>query len=302
MPEVADSGIAKHFFQQSYQLYDTDHRPLANVYWANADHGTDSHGCLYLIHGYGGSPMEPCMQLPMHNALRHGFDVVAIEGCDLSATCGVDKDVTKMTLQRQKMAILHALKYAKAIDVNHSHNIAWVHSISCRALSDLMVRSVFVRKYFHDIVLNNPYFMAPPKVIKLKEKLMRSDPTGRAWEKLILRVSNMTRDIDNRSYTVPTRVYNLTIPLPLDWEALAGDGSGLARKISPFVKNTRLYFVLGTADNMADYQQNVEFFGGLQVPNKQLLRIDGADHSFENAQAQYDNMSRAILKQLARVR
>ncbi len=300
MSEVGQDSIAKDFFEHSHQLVDEGGKPLTNIYWSHATGDMPAAGCVYLIHGYGGSPIEPCMKLPMMYGLGRGFDIVAIEGCALSATYGEKKEVGDMTLSRQKTAILQGLKFcAKEIpDLATHYNIGWAHSLSCRALSDLMVDSRFVREYFNEIILNNPYFMAPPKVVKMKQRLLKSDPTGGQWETLARRVAFMSRCIESRTYTIPTRLYNLAIPLPDKWRFNEQNFVALAKKMSHFVSRLRMYFVLGTADNMADYNQNLEFFRGLRVPAKQLVCIDGANHSFENALEEYATKSQEILESI----
>ena len=90
MEDEKDYNISKHFFANFHQITDDDNRPLTNIYWSKASSIEPACGCVYLIHGYGGSPIEPCMKVPMQAALKRGFDVVAVEGVDLSATAEED--------------------------------------------------------------------------------------------------------------------------------------------------------------------------------------------------------------------
>jgi len=256
------------------------------------------YGTVYLIHGYGGSPVEPVMKLPMQSALRNGFDVVAIEGVSLSATAGTDKQVNEMTLERQKMALGAGLLYCMTLpEINHDYNIGWVHSISCRALSDLIIASPEIRLYFNEIILNNPYFLPPPKVQVLREKIMQRDPTGASWDSLTHKVTTQMREIERHTFKIPTCLYNLCIPLPSMWSKKV-KFEDLAKCMSYFIKKLRIHFILGTADNMADYQQNMQFYNGLMIPNKQLVSIQGANHAFENALGTYSQFSNVILENI----
>lgn len=295
MAKDAEYNISKNFFANFHQIKDANNHPLTNVYWSPTSETGHAYGCVYLIHGYGGSPIEPCMKVPMTAALARGFDVVAIEGVGLSATAEKDKAVESMTLERQKQALHSGLEYCGTIrNISHDYNIGWVHSISCRALSDLMVDSMFVRHYFNELILNNPYLLPPPKVQTLRAKFMQRDPSGESWKMLMHKVSTQLREIEQRQFKIPTCLYNLCIPLPPQW-AKRKAFEDLALRASYFVKQLRLHFILGTADNMADYNQNLQIFNGLCIPNKQLVSIQGANHAFENALGQYSDFSGVIL-------
>lgn len=301
MAQVGDDSLSKNFFEHSYQLRDMRQEPLTNVYWSCTDRASEVYGTVYFIHGYGGSPVEPCLKVPMMHALSSGFDVVALEGVDFSATCGNAKNIDNMTLMRQKKALRRGLAYCRRIpDLSHKNNIAWAHSMSCRALSDLMVDSVFVRNYFSSVVLNNPYMMAPDKVMQLKQRLVQVDPTGKKWNDFTQRTSVSSRNIESHSYQVPTRLRNLLIPLPPNWDIDVPDFKLLARRMSYFIGNLYVYFVLGTGDNMSDYNQNMQFFLGLKNDDKELVCINGANHSFENAIAEYERSSSWILETIKR--
>lgn len=300
MAEVAKDSLAKNFFEQSYQITDAMGKPLTNVYWSHANRHTPVTGSLYLIHGYGGSPVEPLFKVPMTYALSNGFDVVAIEGVGMSATCGEDKVITDLTLERQKMALANGLEFchSELHDINNKYNVGWLHSMSCRALSDLVVDSDFIRRYFKEVVLSNPYFMAPPKLIKAQQKFYRIDPTGNSWDAMAKRNTNLNRNIEGRTYVVPTCIYNLAIPLPANWAIQDLNFSKVAYRMSHFVRHLYTRFILGTADNMADYNQNVEFFDGLRVPRKQIIKIDGGNHLLENVLEEYNHQTKSILNSI----
>ncbi len=297
MAEEKDN-ISKNFFANSHQITDEQKRPLANIYWSLGPRPGPVYGTVYLIHGYGGSPVEPVMKLPMMSALQNGFDVVAIEGVSLSATAGTQKQVNDMTLERQKTALREGLSYSITIpDINRDYNVGWVHSISCRALSDLIIDSPNIRSYFNEIVLNNPYFLPPPKVQALHEKFMQRDPSGASWDLLTHKVTTQIREIERHTFKIPTCLYNLCIPLPSMWSKKV-NSEDLARCMSFFIKKLYVHFILGTADNMADYHQNIRFYNGLLIPHKQLVSIQGANHAFENALGIYSEFSNIILENI----
>jgi len=290
-------NISREYFTEFNQITDRDGRPLVNIYWdARGNTGNDKM-CLYMIHGYGGSPVEPCMKVPMQYARKHGYNIVAIEGVDMSATYGPVKDITTMTLPRQKQALSAGLKFCKRNpDLRASYNIAWVHSISCRALSDLVVDSPRLRNFFNEVVLNNPYFLPPPKVEQLRTRIMRRDPSGNTWREISRKSTVQTREIEGQMFKIPTCLYNLFIPVPARWIGVDNaDLPAIAKKMATFVDKMHIHFVLGTADNMADYNQNMQFGCGLDIPNKEIISIQGANHSFENALDSYDQFSRVIL-------
>lgn len=292
-------NISVPYYDNFYQITDRRGRPLTNIYWSQTNIDTPSVGTIYLIHGYGGSPIEPCMKIPMHAALKNGFDVVAIEGAALSATYDFKKDVTRMNLARQKSAIFEGLNFCKEMPgINHKNRIAWSHSLSCRALSDMIVAKEPVKSFFNELVLNNPYFLPPSRVIKTRERLMQHDPTGKMWQSALNRMSMQRRQIENIEFKIPTCLQNLTVPLPRDWAELDGNLPSIAKRMSKFVDSLHISFVLGTADDMAEYAQNVQIFNELKVSNKNLISIDGANHLFENKLDEYENNVNIILSRI----
>lgn len=294
--QTIKQNISKSYYEGYARLDDNHGMALANVYWSHA-HGASPVGTIYLIHGYGGSPIEPCMKIPMEIARDAGFDVVAIEGVALSATYG-EKSIDKMNLARQKQAVLHGMRFCEMFNFGHRYRVAWAHSISCRALSDLVVHEPNFGKMFDEMVLNNPYFVAPKKVQALYNKMMTRDPSGKMWYEMMLRSGVKTRQIESGNYSYPARLYNLVVPMS---EKLGGPRASLAavsQGMSDFVGNTRVSFVLGTGDDMAEYSQNVEIFNNLKTTNKELISIDGANHSFENALDVYRQKTEIIIDRI----
>lgn len=294
-----DFNIARHFYSEFYQIANRDGSPLTNIYLSYANREQPVFGTVYLFHGYGGSPVEPCMKIPMLHALSCGFDVAALEGAALSATYSPDKDLSNMNLARQKHAIIRGLRFCNKVpDLCNKYKIAWGHSLSCRALSDMVVESKFVRRYFSEIVLNNPYFITPSRVEKMRQKFIRRDPSGEMWRTFMDKTAVMSRVIENHKYSIPTNLRNLSVPLPKSWQYMPDHIELLAIKMSDYVKDMRMTFVLGTADDMAEYDQNVQFYNGLEVPDKELISIEGANHQFENDIAQYDKTTRYIMARI----
>ncbi len=292
------TNIAIAHFEQFYPIRDRRNQNLANVYISHADRSRPVVGTVYLMHGYGGSPVEPCMIVPKELALAAGFDVVAIEGVALSATCGDQKKSINMNLYRHKRALLAAIAHCQTRnDLNHRYHVAWAHSMSCRALADLMVASPMIQKTFNTVVMNNPYFLPPMRVQHVRDKLMARDPSGRMWRSLLHKSVTQMRQIQNVQYYYPASLYNLSVPLPPTW--MGQKLPDIAGRLSSYINSDiRISFVLGTKDDMAEYNQNVELFSGLRVPNKELASIDGANHSFENALGQYKVSSSQILSNI----
>ncbi|MDR0726897.1 MAG: hypothetical protein LBF37_02430, partial [Rickettsiales bacterium] len=215
---------------------------MTNIYFSYASREKPVFGTVYLMHGYGGSPIEPCMKMPMYAALEHGFDVVAIEGVALSATSGTKKKLAEMNLARQKLALLQGLISCKTnYRLSADYKIAWAHSMSCRALSDLVVQYKHLRKYFDEVVLNNPYFLPPSKLQAMKKRFMEKDPSGKLWMKLATKPTLQPCPIEN--YKVPADIYNFQVPFPITWPS---DLESLAKKMSKIIHHFRVNFVLGT--------------------------------------------------------
>lgn len=291
-------NISLSYYDNSYQLRDSHGAALTNIYWSRG-RGDVSHGAIYLIHGYGGSPVEPCMKIPMEIARDAGFDVIAIEGVAMSATSGDEKHIDKMNLARQKQAMLQGMRFCEMLSgISHRYSVVWAHSISCRALSDLIVHNPDFSKIFHEIVLNNPYFVPPQKVQALYNKTMSRDPSGKLWREMILKPRIQTRQIDSVSYQVPTRLYNLVLPISYKLGGSNASIPQVASRMSDFIGDLRVSFILGSADDMAEYSQNVEIFNNLKTPNKELISIDGANHSFENALDVYRNNVAIIIDRI----
>lgn len=286
-------NIALSHFEKSYQIKDRRNRALANIYTSLADRCAPVFGTIYLIHGYGGSPVEPCMKIPAKLAHTAGFDVVAIEGIALSATSGTEKQLSSMTLARQKRVIARALQFCADIpELTQDYRISWTHSMSGRAIADLTVQNQTIQNYFNEHVLANPYFVPPARVWVLFEKMMRTDPTGRAWRALTRRASMQYRTIENVQYAFPACLYNLNVPLPQSWPITPND---VAARMHPYISDNHITFLLGTADNMAEYAINVKYFDALPTANKNLVLVDGANHSFENEIDKLYDASRHII-------
>ncbi len=297
MSKTTEDNISLSYYDNFWQI-ERRGTPLTNIYWSRAKNVEQSYGTVYLIHGYGGSPIEPCMKIPMQAALDAGFDVAAIEGVAMSATYGT-KRIEKMNLARQKAAIMQGLEFCETLpNINHSYNIAWAHSISCRALSDLLVAYPETRNYFRELVLNNPYFITPSRVSATYNRIMAKDPSGITWQTILKRPALLFREIENIRYQIPSCLFNLNVPLPKSWAIEPDQLPELSKRISSYIDEINVLFVLGTSDNMAEYSQNVQIFNGIEVPNRELISIRDANHSFENKLPEYTNVVSNILERI----
>lgn len=296
--QTIQENISKSYYDGFETLYDHHGTALTNVYWSRG-RGDMPAGTMYLIHGYGGSPVEPCMKIPMEIARDAGFDVVAIEGVAMSATSCGEKSIDKMNLARQKQAVLRGMRFCEMLSgVSHRYSVVWAHSISCRALSDLFVHEPKFGRLFNEIILNNPYFVAPHKVRVLYDKMMARDPSGKMWNEMMLKPRAQKRHIETVDCNFPTRLYNLVLPMSAKLGGRDAPLDMVAQRMSDFVGDTRVSFVLGTADDMAEYSQNVEIFNNLKTFNKELISIDGANHSFENALDAYRQKTAIIVDRI----
>lgn len=269
-------------FRDVYRIRNRQNQSVANIYFKPAPSKVSCSGTIFFFHGYAGSPWEVCMKVPMMLAnCQFNYNIVAVEGADLSVTSGTQKTLANMTLPRQRWAMLHALEACRDLpELNHSPKIAWAHSLSCRALVDLTIHSTTVREFFDRYVLVNPFFVPPRRVFDLYNRSMTKDPTGRLWHHMINKTIMMNRTIENVRYEFPSSLYNLWIPFPTAWNQTPYD---VAQKISPYIGDKDVFFLLGRQDTKAEYDTNVLYYEALTIPHKNLVVSEIADHSFENA-------------------
>ena len=79
-------NVSFNYFQDYTPILDRSGNHISNVFSTNV--GSLALGTFYFIHGYGGSPIEFALKIPMQQALAEGFNVVAIESLALSSTSG----------------------------------------------------------------------------------------------------------------------------------------------------------------------------------------------------------------------
>ncbi|MDR2413062.1 MAG: hypothetical protein LBD50_02515 [Rickettsiales bacterium] len=297
-------NISKLFFKECHQIQDRRKKPLTNVYFLKANRENPVYGTVYLMHGYGGSPIEPCMKIPMMNALECGFDIVAIESIALSATSDMKKNLSDMNFARHKYALTKGLEYCgNNTGLASDYKVAWAHSMSCRALSDLSVHSEIIRGYFDELVMNNPYFLPPSKLQRSKQKCLEKDPSGRTWKILSHRPIIQTFHIEGKPYSIPANINNLEVPLPSDWKSddYDLDLKNIADKASQFFRNLKIDFILGAEDDKAEYMMNKKLIDALNLKEKRVFTIDKAGHYFENGLEEYDAYSRLILNEIIKL-
>lgn len=292
-------NILDNFFTERYNIFDKRKKPLTTVYFSYASSEKPVLGTVYLMHGYGGSPLEPFLKQTMITALNKGFDVVAIESVALSATSGTEKKLVDMNLSRHKHAIVKGLEACEANKkLCHEHKVAWVHSLSGRALSDLTIHFESVRNYFDEFVLNNPYFLSPKKLQNSKNKSFAKDPTGKSWYSLSWKQTLQKCFVEDIEYKVPASIRNFEIPLPRTWKLHEDNYNEITDRISEILNNPKITFILGTNDDKAEYGINRKLFQALKVADKQLVTIEGAGHYFENALEDYYSNTNIIFNNI----
>lgn len=293
---IQQENISLKFFEHFYQIKDKKDKELANIYTLYADKSKPVFGTVYLMHGYGGSPMEFCMKLPAQKALENGFDVVAIEGVALSATYTSNNNIIEMTLPRHETAIYKSLEYCKNNDkLCHDYKVAWAHSLSGRALADLIVENDFVRKYFNEYVMNNPYFLPPSKLTNLKKSMMERDSSGKFWNSVLHKLQTVKRIIDGVEYKIPASTYNFSVPLPQNLKHLINDIDGLVNTVAELVHDKPIQFILGKDDTQAEYAQNKSLFKALPTEHKSIHKIPGANHFFDSAPSGYIQCTEMVM-------
>jgi hypothetical protein len=241
-------------------------------------------GTLYTIHGYGGSPVEFCMKTPADLALENGFNVVALESIQLSATEGFPKLLSEMTLANHKAATFNALRYAIfAKDIPKTDfNIMAAHSMGARSLCDLSIRSKFIRNYFNRHCVLNPFFL-PPK--RLQEAYSKPE----IWSRMCTIPKIETRKIEGDTYAIPTCTNNYYVDLPADFGASVQDIDKITKLVSSSLEDNHVSFILGGLDlpNYDNYKLNMNIYNNLNIPQKDLFVVPDADHYFENQKVQF---------------
>ncbi|MDR0803771.1 MAG: hypothetical protein LBO08_01640 [Rickettsiales bacterium] len=295
--------IASQYFDETDAVYNIktgDH--LTNLYYSYTKNRAPI-GTVFFMHGFGGSPAEEFLLAAQQIALDIGFDIAAVEGVALSATSGEPKDINKMRLDHQRGALMRGILRAKN---NHglcqNYNIAWAHSISCRALSDLAMDSRFVSGFFDEFVLNNPYFITTTKLMKARARMMKRDPSGALWRNLADKVYMTRQDIAGKVFEVPNapKCFDLPIPdvelsdIPLKTAYDISEKYNLGERC----RGKHISFILGMDDTMAEYSINRRLIGGLKIPHKTIAVLDNADHAFQPNLRGYENFSEIILNQI----
>ncbi|HNY25455.1 MAG TPA: hypothetical protein PKJ33_02825 [Alphaproteobacteria bacterium] len=287
------------FFQESYNLPDKRGKQLALLHFSYTTEPVV--GNFYVIHGYGGSLYDPFLLEAAKIALTKGYNVIGIENPELSLTNGVKKNITKMNIARHSRVIQKGLEYCK--DTSKKNSILWAHSYACGAFTGLFMKSKVYDECFNAIVFNNPILMTPIKVLQAKKNSLKKDPTGKSWAKLSARQQLQNREFDGVRHTIPARIKTFEIPMPRNWkdyvdvEKCSYNYNGIATELEGHIKNTQLFFILGTEDDKAEYALNKKIFESLKHTNKKMFSIN-AGHDFENKLDEYLQCSNIVFENI----
>lgn len=292
-------NISKKYFQEYKPLFSRSGKHVTNFYVSYAP--DRALGTFYFIHGYGGSPVEFCLATPMKIALENGFNVVAIESVDLSATARPGMILEDMTLNNHKAGIFRGLVHAaQNPTIYNTYNVSFAHSLGGRAMSDLAIASPqFVRDFFDEDWLVNPYVLPQPRLHKLREALKAA---GR-WQTQYTE----KRTIEGAEYIIPACSKNLYIGLPpmtkrlkKQFDLSPEDLDGIAKNVSKHLSKEKIKVFLGKQDSKADFHQHYALFERLTVHDKLICAIEGADHYMEYENKRKSAEENATLAQTAR--
>lgn len=277
-------NIAEKFFGRPYQINNSKKQHIANVFVAKTDRMAGPLGTFYTVHGYGGSPVEFCLKTPTELALENGFNVIALESIQLSATDGTPKSLSEMTLNNHRAAVFNALMhtvFTKEIKKT-DFNVATAHSMGARSICDLSMSSNFIRKYFDKRYALNSFFLPPKRLQKAYSK-------PEVWSRMCTIPQTEDRIIEGNTYTVPTCTNNYYVDLPKDFGACVADVEKITELVSYSLMNSHVAFVLGENDlpNYDNYKLNSTIYNNLTIPDKELFIVPGANHYFENEKVQF---------------
>jgi hypothetical protein len=293
--EPSSTNISTKFFDQSYQIKNQSNQHIANVFYSKTDRMSGPLGTLFTVHGYGGSPVEFCLKMPTERALANGFDVIACESVQLSATDGRPKSLSEMTLNNHRQAIFLALASAflnKKIRKSDFRLIA-AHSMGSRSICDLLMRSKLIQNYFDRYYVLNPFFLPPKRLQKAYSK-------PEVWSRICSLPQTENRIIEGNQYSVPTCTGNYYVDLPKEFGAGVSDINGITQLVSKSLADSHVAFVLGEKDlpSYDNYNMNVKIYDGMNIRNKELFVVPGADHYFENARTEFCETFSGIISSL----
>gem|GEM_PF-6021805 len=292
-----------------HTMHDKQKRPITNNFYLYQNEG-QSIGTAYLIHGYGGSPIDPTMKNFADAANRNHFDVVAIESHDLSISSEPFQSKARnlININRYRRSIIRGLNESlKNPRLNHSYRICVTHSLSSLAIMENILRSEMTRTKFNDFVFAIPYLFLSPKVSQKKAEFLSRDPSGRTWE----RFRNMPKinefKLDGQTYTFPLYASPFENQFLSQFQNLSDRDSRAAQitqifsayKLSDRIKDKGAFFIYGTEDNTVDSALHDEFYEILPIVKKSKIMVDGLDHICAQGAEQFCKVIDYIFKNIA---
>ncbi len=285
------NNISSKYFDKTYNLKQKSGKSVANVFHSKSE---NSKGVVYTIHGFGGSPIEPCLYNITEIARKNNFDVIAIETNCLSATDGIPKNNADMTLEHHKYALLKALLFCrKNKEFKSNNNIVFAHSMGARAISDLALAGNFVKNYFNKFYLLNPYFITPEKVAKIKNSPM--------WSRLNGKIQLEKKNFGGSEYKIEKSLSNYIVDIKENPVFKNGqDISEMAMLASHRWTEKPVTFILGAQDlpSYCNFNTNKMVAENFLSKNKDIVIIPEADHSFENKLSEYRDVLNNLFQKI----
>ena len=271
-------------------------RPLVNLYISYPQYAKYGPiGTVVFMPGYGGSPLDTFVRRAQSVALLSGFNIVVIENIELSATSGIIHNAKDMNISKHRVALARGIReITKMSELGGGYNIAWPHSMSCRALTDIVLADPELKDYFCETVMINPYFITRPDVINMRRKMLKKSED--LWNSAASRIKTQTRKIGKIEYSVPACIGNFFIPFhkklkqpteisQVDEFVNSLDTTfGLSKKL----KKTKVHFILGEQDDKSVFNLHYSMTHALPI-QKQVYTIPGADHNFDNTESEYED-------------
>ncbi|MBN1281494.1 MAG: hypothetical protein JW985_00805 [Alphaproteobacteria bacterium] len=268
---------------------------LANLYYLHKN--PQSLGTIFGIHGHGGSPYDISLTTVAKQAPDFNFNFIMIESLAMSITYDnpIKGDFYKMNLSNHKKAIANALitAYKKDKSIYSGYNISVAHSMGGRAITDLILDSLFIREMFSEYTFVNPYFLSLQKLLEMIEKYKQKDPSGKKLKEFLERQKVKKRNINGRNfeYSICAADFNISLPdfLSVFCKDIHGLMGSISDKMQKCSNRKTVNFMLGTADEEADWKQSELLFNELHFENciKYLYEITGGDHHLENSISNY---------------
>lgn len=275
-------------------------------------------GMADTYHGKASSHQEYILDLMVQMANDEGFDAVAFEVMAQSVNGYALEKPKGMSIESLEYAVSHAvmshLTKKKLFRANyriggfHSMGAGMglrllakktnvLNSLAQDSLKSDMPHSMPLYKRHDTVVGFNPYFVTAEELLAFKERCYKSDPSGRLWTGFCekVRTPKTKHIINGIEYNFPIMPGNLCLKMPDGFVEPIFDGTqivnvqALADQASGYFTDEHLYFFLGTEDLYNNQSLNKRLWQALNVKNKHLRIIDGANHFFDNAKVLTEN-------------